>query len=108
MVRQAVSEVEQSLVSLAAVRDRASSAALAVEGYRRSLDGTTSRYQTGLASLNELEDARRWLLAADNAALLLRQEQLAAWVRLYVALGGGFEPSSASDKAQQPIARDAS
>ncbi|MFC7460133.1 efflux transporter outer membrane subunit [Hydrogenophaga defluvii] len=108
VVRQAVSEVEQSLVSLAAVRERVGSAALAVEGYRRSLDGTTSRYQAGLASLNELEDARRWLLAADNAALLLRQEQLAAWVRLYVALGGGFEPSSASDKAQQPIARDAS
>lgn len=108
VVRQAVSEVEQSLVSLAAVRDRASSAALAVAGYRRSLEGTTSRYQAGLASLNELEEARRWVLAADNAALSLRQEQLAAWVRLYLALGGGFEPSAASDRAQQPIARDAS
>ena len=52
--------------SLAAVRDRASSAALAVVGYRRSLEGTTSRYQAGLASLNELEEARRWVLAADE------------------------------------------
>lgn len=108
VVRQAVAEVEQSLVSLAAVRERAGSVALAAEGYRRTLEATASRHQAGLASLNELEDARRAALAADNAALSLRQEQLAAWVRLYVALGGGFEPSAASDQAQQPIARDAS
>lgn len=107
-VRQAVSEVEQSLLSLAALAERAQAADVAVAGYRRSLAGTESRWGAGLASLSELEDARRYLLAADNAALSLRQERLAAWLRLYVALGGGFEPAQASADALQPPAREPS
>jgi outer membrane protein TolC len=104
-VRQAVTEVEQALVSLAALRERALAAEVATEGYRASLGGTEARYRAGLASLNELEEARRYLLGAENAVLLLRQERLAAWVRLYVALGGGFEPSS---DLHTTLARDAS
>lgn len=94
-LRQAVSEVEQSLVSLAALRERAAAAEVAVEGYRRSLAGTESRWRVGLASLNELEEARRVLLAAESGAVALRQERLQAWINLYVALGGGFEPAQA-------------
>ena len=107
-VRQAVAEVEQSLVSLDALRERADATAAAAAGYRRSLAGTESRYNAGLASLNELEEARRLLLAADTADLSLRQERLAAWLRLYVALGGGFEPVQAASDALQPLARDVS
>lgn len=104
-VRQAVTEVEQALVLLAALRERALAAEVATEGYRASLGGTEARYRAGLASLNELEEARRYLLGAENAALSLRQERLAAWVRLYVALGGGFEPSS---DLHTTLVRDAS
>lgn len=98
-LRQAVSEVEQSLVSLAALRERAAAAEVAVAGYRRSLAGTESRWRVGLASLNELEEARRVLLAAESGAVALRQERLQAWINLYVALGGGFEPAQATPDA---------
>lgn len=98
-LRRAVSEVEQSLVSLAALRERAASADTAVEGYRRSLAGTEARWRVGLAGLNELEEARRLLLAAESGALALRQEHLQAWINLYVALGGGFEPAQATPDA---------
>ena len=98
-LRQAVSEVEQALVSLASLRERSAAAEVAVDGYRRSLAGTESRWRVGLASLNELEDARRVLLAAESGAVALRQERLQAWINLYVALGGGFEPAQATPDA---------
>ncbi len=98
-LRQAVSEVEQALVSLASLRERSTAAEVAVDGYRRSLAGTESRWRVGLASLNELEDARRVLLAAESGAVALRQERLQAWINLYVALGGGFEPAQATPDA---------
>ncbi len=98
-LRQAVAEVEQSLVSLAALRERTAAAEVAVAGYRRSLAGTESRWRVGLASLSELEEARRVLLAAESGAVALRQERLLAWINLYVALGGGFEPAQATPDA---------
>lgn len=105
-VRQAVSEVEQVLVSLAALAERAQAAEVAVAGYRRALAGTESRWGAGLASLQELEDARRVLLAAENADLELRRERLGAWLQLYVALGGGFEPTQAGADALTTLSRD--
>jgi outer membrane protein, multidrug efflux system len=107
-VRQAVSEVEQALVSLAALAERTQAADVAVAGYRAALAGTEARWGAGLSSLNELEDARRVLLATENTALSLRQERLGAWLRLYVALGGGFEPATASADDPTPNLRDAS
>ena len=66
------------------------------------------RYGQGLASLVELEDARRNALAAESAQLSLGLERNRAWVSLYRALGGGFEPdrlnadvtSSAADQSR--------
>ena len=107
-VRQAVSEVEQALVSLAALAERTQAADVAVAGYRAALAGTEARWGAGLYSLNELEVARRVLLATENTALSLRQERLGAWLRLYVALGGGFEPATASADDPTPNLRDAS
>ena len=66
-VRQAVSEVEQTLVRLQSTAERNASARTAAEGYRASFDATEARWRGGLASLVELEDARRTALAAENA-----------------------------------------
>jgi hypothetical protein len=43
-----------------------------------------------MASLFELEDARRSLLAAQLAQVAQRRDQTLAWVSLYRALGGGW------------------
>lgn len=89
-VRQAVREVEEALVNLHSTAARSKDAQTAVEGYRASFAGTEARYQTGLASLVELEESRRTRLAAETAQVTLQRERLAAWVALYRAAGGGW------------------
>ncbi|CAN5630334.1 efflux transporter outer membrane subunit [soil metagenome] len=89
-VRQAVSEVEQALVNLQATDARTGDADTAVQNYQLSFDATQARYQSGLASLFELEDARRTLFAAQTSRVALQRERTDAWVSLYRATGGGW------------------
>ncbi|WP_295534833.1 efflux transporter outer membrane subunit [uncultured Pseudacidovorax sp.] len=90
-VRQAVREVEEALTNLDSTRQRAADADTAVRGYQANFDAAQSRYQTGLASLFELEDARRTLFAAQTARVSLQRESSEAWVALYRAVGGGWQ-----------------
>ena len=94
MVRQAVREVEEALVSLDSTAARQADSASAASNYRRSLIATQARYQSGLASLVELEDARRSLLGAETALITLQKERYTAWVALYRAAGGGWTPTA--------------
>ncbi len=89
-VRKAVREVEEALVNLQSTADRNEDALVAAQGYRASFTGTEARYKSGLASLVELEDARRTLLAAQSAVVTLQRDRRGAWVALYRALGGGW------------------
>jgi NodT family efflux transporter outer membrane factor (OMF) lipoprotein len=98
-VRNAVREVEEALVNLQSTGARNADAATALEGYQASFNGTKRRYQEGLASLVELEDARRTWLAAEIALVSLQQERMAAWVSLYRAAGGGWTPGRAAPAA---------
>lgn len=99
-VRQAVSEVEQALVRLQSTAERNASARTAAEGYRVSFDATEARWRGGLASLVELEDARRTSLAAENALIALQHERQSAWVALYRAAGGGWDAGQGNAVAQ--------
>ncbi|WPB56851.1 efflux transporter outer membrane subunit [Xylophilus sp. GOD-11R] len=92
--RQAVREVEEALVNLQAATDRIASAETAAEGYKRALAGTQARYDAGLATLIALEDVRRTALASETARVNLRRERMAAWIALYRAAGGGWDPAS--------------
>lgn len=89
--RQAVREVEQALVTLDATARRGDDARVAVEGYTASFTGLEARYRSGLASLLELEEARRVRLAAETALLSLLNDRTAAWISLYRAAGGGWD-----------------
>lgn len=101
-LRNAISEVERALVALAALREQQISSAIALAGYTQSFTGTEARYRVGFASLSELEDARRLKLNADSSAVALQQNRIQAWIDLYLALGGGFDP------AQVPASPDLS
>ena len=101
-LRQAVAEVEQALVTLASLREREASTVTAVGGYEQSLKGVEARYRVGLANLNELEEARRLKLNADSSAVNLQQERINAWIQLYVALGGGFDPVNNPNALKDP------
>ena len=95
-VRNAVREVEEALVNLQSTESRAEDSKVSTQGYTESLAATQSRFSQGLASLVELEDARRNALASESAQLALGLERNRAWVALYRALGGGFEPAAAA------------
>ena len=94
-VRQAVREVEEAMVNLSSAETRMTATQSAAAGYARALTATYARYSQGLASLLEVEEARRSALTADNALLVLSLEQRLAWVSIYRAVGGGFTPEQA-------------
>ncbi len=95
-LRTAVREVEDALVTLQSTADRAADAQTASEGFAVSLRATQARFSGGLASLFELEDARRSAVQAQVALIDLQRERSTAWIDLYRALGGGW---SAADGA---------
>ncbi|WP_124078830.1 efflux transporter outer membrane subunit [Pigmentiphaga humi] len=100
--RQAVSEVEQALVNLHGTAARTADAQAAVAGYQASFNAIEQSYRSGLASLLELEESRRTLLAARTTRSALERERLAAWIALYRAAGGGWtqgEPAPAEPRA---------
>ena len=100
-LRGAVREVEESLITLKSTADRNADAQVATEGFGASYVAAQARYKGGLASLFELEDSRRTAVQAQSALIELQREQVAAWISLYRALGGGW---SAADL--QADARD--
>lgn len=101
-VRQAVREVEEVLVNLQSTAARSNDTQLAAEGYRAAFKATQARYDRGLASLPELEEARRTALNADIAVLSLERERQLAWVALYRAAGGGWQMPPARATASAP------
>ena len=94
-LRNAVREVEVALVALQSTADRGTDAQVASEGFAASFRATEARFKGGLASLYELEDARRSALQAEVALIDLRRERTSAWISLYRALGGGWSAPSA-------------
>ena len=89
-LRTAVREVEEALVALQSTADRSTDAQVASEGFAAAFRGTEARFKGGLASLFELEDARRSTLLAQTALIDLQRERASAWIALYRALGGGW------------------
>lgn len=89
-LRNAVREVEEALVQLQSTATRSDDARVAAEGFGASYRATESRFRGGLASLFELEDARRSAVQAESQLIDLRRERVAAWIALYRALGGGW------------------
>ena len=89
-LRAAVREVEDALVALQSTAARNGDAQTAAEGFAVSLRATDARFKGGLASLFELEDARRSAVLAQTALIDLQRERVTAWIALYRALGGGW------------------
>ncbi len=100
VVRRAVREVDEALVSLDSSAARGEDARVAIEGFSTSLQAVQQRYQNGMASLFELEEARRSQLAAETALVSLQRERIAAWIALYRAAGGGWTAPASQATAQ--------
>lgn len=94
-VRRAVREVETALVALDASVKRQADAESAARDFEASLVATQARQKSGLASLLDLEAARRNAVQAQSALIDLQRERAAAWIALYRALGGGWSADDA-------------
>lgn len=93
--RQAVREVEEALVALDSANARQAQVQMATSSYHSAFTSTQARYQAGIASLADLEDARRSTLSAQSALLTYQRERLSAWIALYRAVGGGWTQAEA-------------
>ncbi len=89
--REAVREVEQALVRLDASLRRQADVEAAITDFEAFLAAAQTRWNAGIGNLIELEEARRQALNANAALVQLRREQIAQWITLYKALGGGWE-----------------
>ncbi|BCM23764.1 efflux transporter outer membrane subunit [Methyloradius palustris] len=91
-VLTAVQEVENALVRVDSITRREVSAEKAEERYSRYFASIQQKYQLGAASLLELEQVRRTLLSSREQLAAAKLERSAAWVALYKAAGGGWQP----------------
>lgn len=93
-LRRAVREVETALVALQATAERGRDAESAARDFEAALRATEARQRGGLASLLDLEAARRNAAQAQSALIELQRERVAAWIDLYRALGGGWSAAA--------------
>jgi multidrug efflux system outer membrane protein len=91
-VLTAFQEVEDGLVSVQRLREEAAAAGRAAAAAGRSVVLAGLRYEGGVDNYLNLLDAQRSLLDAQLAESDLQRQHRVAVVRLYRALGGGWDP----------------
>ena len=109
-LRRAVREVEDALAALHTSTDRTADVMTAAQNFEIALRATEARQRGGLASMFELEDARRNAVQAQLVLIELQRERTAAWIALYRSLGGGWredagDVNAAPAPAAEPPAR---
>lgn len=95
--RLAVREVEEALLRLDAAARREADAQRAAQGFRDFFAAAQARWEIGAGTLIDQEEARRIALAAQAALVGVQRERVAAWVALYRAIGGGWEPQDKTE-----------
>ena len=101
-VRRALREVETAFVDLDSTARRQQDAEAAARDFEASLVATQARQRSGLASVFDLEAARRNAVQAQSTLVELQAERATAWISLYRALGGGWsasEPAPVSNRS---------
>lgn len=112
----ALEDVENALTTLASAQERVTRLADAIAAARDTRAIADYRYQSGLADFLAVLDSQRTLLTLQDQQTLAGGDLAAAQVRLYKALGGGWQsqedspvsPSRAAADAGRDAARPAS
>lgn len=86
-VRLAAQDVENALVSGKSARQRLTTAHEALEAARVTFNSTQAQWEAGAVSLFELEDVRRELSNAENAAITAMRDSAQSWISLTLASG---------------------
>ncbi|MGE0875089.1 MAG: efflux transporter outer membrane subunit [Burkholderiales bacterium] len=89
----ALQDVEDALVSLDNSVRRAEALGSAVASARNAAQLARLRYDSGIIDFFTLLDTQRTLLAIEDSLAATQAERASALIRLYKALGGGWESS---------------
>ncbi len=107
-VRSALKDVEDALVSLRSQHERTAALSQAAQAADGVLQLSQQQRQAGLLSLADVLSAQRSALSADLSLQSARTERTLALIRLFKALGGGWqaqaEPAADVAKTAAPAA----
>jgi multidrug efflux system outer membrane protein len=90
-VQDAFRDVSDQLISILKTKDTYAALRRAVDALKQAVTLSSTRYDTGLASYFEVLDAQRRLYEAQIASSRALRDRHVAVVRLYRALGGGWQ-----------------
>lgn len=104
----ALEDVEGALTGLASAQERVARLADAVAAARDTRTIADYRYQSGLADFLAVLDSQRTLLSLEDQQAIAAGDLAAAQVRLYKALGGGWQatvgpPASLREAAPESL-----
>jgi len=100
-VLNAVGEVRNALTSGIQERRRNEALARGVAAAKVALDVADDKYKNGLTDFNNVISAQRALLTLSEEYAISQGQVVSNMVRLYKALGGGWEPLSESEVKKQ-------
>lgn len=95
-VLAALQDVENALAQLANARARREALANAADAARNAAIFAEQRYSAGITDFQTVLDTQRTLLSAQDNLKSTEAEQAAALIRLYKALGGGWDTAGAA------------
>jgi NodT family efflux transporter outer membrane factor (OMF) lipoprotein len=95
-VLTALEDVENALAQLANARVRREALANAADAARNAAIYAEHRYSAGITDFQTVLDTQRTLLSAQDNLKSTEAEQASALIRLYKALGGGWDPAGAA------------
>ncbi|NKB89660.1 MAG: efflux transporter outer membrane subunit [Acidobacteria bacterium] len=104
---RAYSEVETTLAAETFLADRATNLEQATVQSQAAERLAMDRYRNGLENFITVLESQRRTFDAESAWIAGRRERLDNRVDLYLALGGGFDPTPIYDTQNTPAASDA-
>lgn len=102
-VLSAVEEVENALAAYAQEQHKLDNLQAAADAARSAAELAAHQYTTGMTGFSDVLEAQRSLLSFEDQVAVSRGAVLSDLVRLYKALGGGwqtFSPTAAQDQTQ--------
>jgi outer membrane protein, multidrug efflux system len=90
-VLNASREVQDGLIGIETYKRERENLEILVAATKKTQELSWARYEAGYSSYLELLDAERMQFDAANNASIIRREQLISLVKLYKALGGGWD-----------------
>jgi multidrug efflux system outer membrane protein len=90
-ILNASKEVQDGLIGIETYKKERENLEILVATTKKTQELSWARYEAGYSSYLELLDAERMQFDAANNASIIRREQLISLVKLYKALGGGWD-----------------